>query len=275
MFYLALTFWLMVGLLEAFAIFRLWEGLVRPRWIHLVLLPGTVVAETAHFLAALLTGAPVREAKLVSDEPVGLADEPPGPQGIPVLSPLLLALLPIVAGVVVIYLLYGNFDRSVVAAFQSAGLRGPSVDSQLTQSLTWRLGGWFQVGRDLLSLAERLVAALPLGGAPAGGASVLGGGDSGQTWKSWLFIYLTACLAIRMVPLRGNLRSGMAAIVLVGLLATGLGKLAGRVDRGLHEAWPLLAYAIALLTLLLLVSLLVRGLVGLGYVLADKQRGVS
>src|ERR1039457_3488164 len=97
--YVALIFWLLVGLLEAFAIFKLVEGLVRPRWINLVLLPGTVVSEMAHFLAALLTGAAVRDAKLVSDESIGEAPAPSA-SGIPVISPLLLALLPILSALV-------------------------------------------------------------------------------------------------------------------------------------------------------------------------------
>ncbi len=258
MFYLALTFWLMIGLLEAYGIFKLFEGLVRPRWINLVLLPGTVIAETAHFLAALLTGAPVREAKLVSDEPVGQSDGGE-PRGIPVLSPLLTALLPILAGLTVIYVLYADFDDRVVKAFASPLHPGQTLASQLTQELTWRLGGWFRMARDLAALVERLLDALI---------------DSGRSggWKSWAFVYLTACLAVRMVPLRGNLRGGMAAIVLVGLLAAGLGRLLERVDAGLHDAWPLLAYVIALLTLLLLVGLLVRGAVALAFVLADKPQ---
>ncbi|MNC95093.1 hypothetical protein D3C83_121170 [compost metagenome] len=72
-----------------------------------------------------------------------------------------------------------------------------------------------------------------------------------------------------MVPLRNSLRSGMAVIVLVGALAALLGLIDG-VDAGLHDAWPLIAYVIALLTTLLLVTLLIRGLIALGFVLADR-----
>jgi hypothetical protein len=258
MLYVALTFWLMVALLEAYAAFKLFEGLVRPRWINLVLLPGTLVAETAHFLAALLTGAPVRDAKLVSDESIG---ESPAPQasGIPVLSPLLLALLPILVALVILFLLYKHFDAAIVQNFAGAN-HGLDTDlTQLAQELDWRLEKWFQIGRDLISLDERLIGVLPFS-------------DIAHTWKGWLFIYLTACLAVRMVPLRGNLRSGLASVVLIGGLAAGLGWLLPSMTESLKKAWPLLGYMIALLSLLLLIALLVRGVVALAFVLADKPQ---
>lgn len=255
MFYGALTFWLLIALLEAFAIFKLWEGVVRPRWINLVLLPGTIISETAHFLAALLTGAPVREAKLVSDESV--AEGTPEKQtGIPVLSPLLLALLPILAGLAIIVALYRFFDAGLVNQ-----MFAPPLAMQLSQSVGWELGGWMQMAHDLLDLSERLLRSLPLR-------------DLGHTWKAWVFFYLTGCLAIRMVPLRGNLRGGMASMVLIGALAGGLGWLAPhRVNAPLRgNAWSLLGYIVAALTVLLLVAMLVRGAVALGFVLADKPQ---
>jgi hypothetical protein len=254
--YAALTFWLMIALLVAYGAFKLVEGLVRPRWINLVLLPGTLVAEMAHFLAALLTGAPVRDAKLVSDESIG---ESPAPSasGIPVLSPLLLALLPILSALVILFLLYKHFDATVVQSFAAAN-GGTDLDlRQLAQELDWRLAAWFRIGRDLVSLDERLIGVLPFS-------------DITHTWKSWLFIYLTGCLAVRMVPLRGNLRSGMASVVLIGGLAAGLGWLLPGMAESLKRAWPLLGYMIALLTLLLLIALVVRGAVALAFVLADK-----
>ncbi|MDD4890260.1 MAG: hypothetical protein PHU85_10060, partial [Phycisphaerae bacterium] len=232
MFYVALTFWLLVALLEAFAIFKLWEGIVRPRWINLVLLPGTIVSETAHFLAALLTGAPVREAKLVSDESVG-EGQPEKSTGVPVLSPLLLALLPILAGLTVILLLYCHFDDSLVNKFAistqvaAGGTPLPFDPAELPRSISWHLGEWFRAGKTLLTLSEHLIRALPFQ-------------DFRHTWKAWVFLYLTGCLAIRMVPLRGNLRSGMAAMVLIGGLAAGLGwLLPNGVDASLHTRWPL------------------------------------
>ena len=258
MLYLALTFWLMIALLEAYGAFKLVEGLVRPRWINLVLLPGTVVSEMAHFLAALLTGAAVRDAKLVSDESIG---ESPAPSasGIPVLSPLLLALLPILSALVILFVLFKHFDATIVQNFALANC-GTDLDlKQLAQGLDWRLGSWFQAGRDLITLVERLIGVLPFS-------------DITHTWKSWLFIYLTACLAVRMVPLRGNLRSGMASVALIGGLAAGLGWLLPSMADSLRTVWPLLGYTIALLTLLLGFALLVRGVVALAFVLADKPQ---
>ncbi|MCG3181368.1 MAG: hypothetical protein BIFFINMI_03755 [Phycisphaerae bacterium] len=259
-FYLALTFWMMVALLEAYGIFKLFEGIVRPRWIHLVLLPGTVVAETGHFIAALLTGAPVQDAKLVSDESIADAGKaPPAKSGVPVLSPLLIALLPIVAAMTIIYLLYrGGVDDGVVSSFSSnvGFLRVLHGDSGLAQELGWRLGDWFGLAHGVLSGCQSLLGALPFE-------------DLADHWMGWLFIYLTACLAIRMVPLRHKLRSGMAAILLVGAFCWLLG-LIEKVNDGIHAAWPLVAYVIALLTVLLGIALLVRGAIALGFVLADK-----
>ncbi len=241
--YLALTFWLMVALLEAFAIFKLFEGLVRPRWINLVLLPGMVVAELAYFLAGLLTGASVREAKLVSDEAVGQPAQQPA-NGIPILSPLLMALLPILSGLALIVTLYKCFDARLVDEFGGVWSR---ASDQLTQQLGWSLGAWFAIARDMLSLAERLVNALPVV----------------RHWQAALFLYLTLSLAVRIVPLRGNLRSAMASIILIGGIAALVSLAAPRMTAWVRGEWTLLAYVIALLTLTLIIALLVRGLVGL------------
>ena len=262
MFYLALTFWLMIALLQAFAVYRLWQGIVRPRWINVVLLPGTIVAETAHFLAALLTGAPVRQAKLVSDDPIGEAigggsgggGGGKEGKGVPVLSPLLLGLFPLLAGIIVIYLLYAYFDGAAVERIA----RHSQELSQRLDKVTPQPAEWpFYIIQQQLTLARELLNSLMRGAA---------------TWKLWLFAYLAMCLSVRMVPLRGNLRGGMAAVVLIGGLAAGLGYLFPSIDQGLHEQWKLVAYVIAQLTLLLAVTLAVRAIVALVFVLADKPQ---
>jgi hypothetical protein len=266
MFYLALTFWLLVAMLLAYGVFKTAEGMVRPRWINLALLPGTLVAETAHFVAAMLTGAPVSGVALVSDEPIDKQQADPPKEGIPILSPLLMGLLPILAAVAIIYTLYAvELDQGMVETFARrsanvqvrASIDAPvTYDFSLAQELDWPAEFWFTSARSMLRLCERLVDQLPFE-------------DLGDRWQTWLFVYLSACLAIRMVPLRHKLRNGLAGVILVGAFASLLG-LIGAVDEAIRDAWPLLAYVIALLTLLLLVLLIIRGAIGLGFALADR-----
>ena len=53
MLYAALTFWLLVVMFSAWGVHRLWSGLIKPRAVNFVLLPGTLVAQLGHVLGLL------------------------------------------------------------------------------------------------------------------------------------------------------------------------------------------------------------------------------
>ena len=96
MLYAALTFWLFIIIVTAWGVHTLWSGLVKPRVVNAVLLPGTLVAQLGHVLGLLITGNPVRNTELMSDDEKGAPkSEQPERQRIPILGPILVGLLPL------------------------------------------------------------------------------------------------------------------------------------------------------------------------------------
>jgi hypothetical protein len=103
--------------------------------------------------------------------------------------------------------------------------------------------------RDQVTLVESIVTAVSAA-------------DFGS-WKTWVFLYLLACLTIQSSPFAGNLRGSLGAIALLGVgtaLATSLLDVA---DPRVRSVWDVLNLAVAALFFLLLASLLIRGAVGL------------
>ena len=64
MLFAAMTFWLVTAVLSAWGVQQLWRGMVAPRVVNAVLLPGTLVAQLGHVLGLLITGATVNNATL-------------------------------------------------------------------------------------------------------------------------------------------------------------------------------------------------------------------
>jgi len=86
-----------------------------------------------------------------------------------------------------------------------------------------------------------------------------------------LFVYLAACLSIRLSPVTRPMRPTLAAAVIISALIALLGVIWRRVDGLVDDAWPLLTYIWASLLFLLVVTLLARGIVALVRILAGKK----
>ena len=71
MLYVAMTLWLMMIVLSAWGVYRLWSAMVRPRIINMLLLPGTLVAQLGHVVGLLVTGATVNDTTLYKDDESG------------------------------------------------------------------------------------------------------------------------------------------------------------------------------------------------------------
>ncbi len=82
-------------------------------------------------------------------------------------------------------------------------------------------------------------------------------------WRTLLFLYLVICLTVRMAPLTGNVRGALGAILLTGILAFLISKIFDSGQGPIASAWPLITFSAAVLLLLLIVSLLLKGIVGL------------
>jgi hypothetical protein len=98
MLYATTAFWLMVIVLSAWGVHSLWSGMVKPRVVNIVLLPGTLVAQMGHVLGLLITGATVSNTALIKDDETGapLQSENAQPR-IPIIGPVIIGMLPLIA----------------------------------------------------------------------------------------------------------------------------------------------------------------------------------
>lgn len=248
MIYASMTFWLLVVVLTAWGVARLWGGMIKPRVFNTVLLPGTLVAQTGHVMGLLLTGATIRNTTLIKDDESAEPEATTDPQPrIPILGPVIIGMLPLLACAAAIFLV-ARFLANPIAA-------GVRVDV-ITERLPTTLPGWWQLLRSLISLMESMVSAI-LSADPS-------------DWRAWLFGYLLACLTIRMAPFPGCLRGSLAAIVVLGLGAALLASLFDVADPRVQSGWAVLNLTVATLLLLLMTSLIVRGAVGLVRILRQE-----
>jgi hypothetical protein len=249
MLYAALTFWLMVIVFSAWAVHWLWSRMIKPRAVNTVLLPGTLVAQLGHVLGLLVTGNSVSNTKLMGDDEKG---EPttntPDKQRIPVVGPVVIGLLPLVACAACLCLAARTLGHSML-------VRDAAPD--LPQSLPRTLGGFWELLRTGITVTEDMLNAIL---------------DSNLTnWANVLFLYLAVCLTVRMTPFEGNRRGAVGAILLSGLVIAILASVAAPVENAVLSSWSILTFAVAMLLFLLIVSLLISGVVGLIRILARNE----
>lgn len=251
--YLAMTFWLVVIVFSALAVHRLWSGLIQPRVVNSILLPGTLVAQVGRVIALLITGGTVNNTALIKDDDTGepLTGKEVKPR-IPVIGPILIAMLPMLACAASIYAVSQYLGQDILARMsQEAAPR----------ELPTSLAAVWPLLRQSVTLVERLVGATlssPLG-----------------DWRTWVFVYLVICLTVRMAPLPGTLRGAIGAIFVLGLLTALLGMISsGSESRPslVDRSWPLITFSVATLLFLLLASLAIRGGVGLVKILLGQER---
>ncbi len=251
MLYAALTFWLLIIVFTAWGVHRLWCGMVKPRVINALLLPGTLVAQLGHVLGLLVTGNSVRNLALMGDDEQGdPKSETPETTRIPVLGSILVGLLPLVACAV---------GLSFVNKYLGAAVLGDPIVAGLavTQNLPATLAGFWTLPHAALDLMEKVLGAILH-------SNLL-------FWKTALFLYLAVCLTVRMAPFKGNRRGALAAILLAGLVITILASLTARAGEFILSNWPVLSFTVGLLLLLLALSLLINGIVGLVRILARNE----
>ena len=251
--YAALTFWLVVIMFAAWGVHRIWSGLVRPRVVNSVLLPGTLVAELGHVLGLLLSGNSVQHITLMGDDDKGepQADSAEAPR-LPIVGPILVGLLPLVACAACLYGAAQFWGSTILA-----GVAGTPAQ-QLPQILPTTLPGLWELLRDCITLTEVQFNAILHSDLP--------------NPRTALFIYLAVCLTVRMAPFAGNRRGALGAAFLAALLVSAAGSLVPAVRTFIQvSTWPVLSFAVGMLLFLLLVSLLVRGVIGLILILTKNR----
>lgn len=260
MIYAAFTFWFFLILFAGIGVYRIWTGLTRPMYVQWALLPGTIVSEMAYIFGCLITGGEVRKAKLIDMPGSGKGRRGRGggeeaatdtTPGIRFVGPVLASMLSILACGGAILAAWALLGKPVIGSFMQGG--GAELPRELPTS--WD-GVWDTAGRQVL-LVRRMFEAL--------------GDFAWRTWRGPLFVYLAACLSVRLSPVTRPIRPTLAAVVVLAGLIALIGAISGLFGTALQDkAWPLLTYVWANLLFLLTLTLLVRGLVGLVRILAGK-----
>ena len=239
MIYAAFTLWLLLIVFLGLGVHRLLSQMLRPAWINWALLPGTVVSEMAYIFGCLITGGEIRRAKIM---PTSRDSKSPGDGEPTTESAAKLKLIgPVVAALIAMVACAG----AIVAA--SSLLGGPVMDEFsvegefLPKSLptSWHLL-WVQIDRQVGLLRQTCEVMARL------------------DWLDWrvpLFVYLGMCLAVRLAPVRRDLRATLAAAVLIAGVIAIVGRFSNRFGDLMQDIWPLLAYVYATVLLLLIVVL--------------------
>ncbi len=258
MIYATFTLWLFLILFTAAGVYRLWSRIVKPVYLNWALLPGTVVSEMAYIFGCLITGGEVRRAKIMPTACDGTkgsradtSTETSG--GLKVLGPIVASLLTIVACAAAIIVLRKLLGAPVIDKFVGFFSRA-ELPKQLPASSD---EFWSQV-EGQVHLLRRM------------GRTWLG-----LDWLNWrvpLFVYLAACLTIRMGPANRAMRPMLAAAVMIAALIGLVGVLSSDFRNLISDVWPLLTYIWASLLLLLVLTLLLSGVIRLGQILFDKDK---
>ncbi len=239
MIYVSVSVWLMVAVLLAWGVYHVWSRLAKPKTVNAVLLPGTLIAQLGHVVGLLITGASVDKTRLMEDDEDGAPATSPNPRPkIPVVGPVIVALLPLVALGAVINLTIVKLGLPVVEKMPQG---------QILIQLPAGLAAFWDQVRGLVTLAEGTLNAVR--------------GAEAAHWRILLFGYLMVCLTVRMAPQPGNVRGHMGAVVAVGLVAWLVGTVWAFVPQMIERVWPLLCLTVGWLLLLMMVTLVVQGMV--------------
>lgn len=245
------VWWMVVAMLAALAVLRLWRGVISPRTLAIGLLPGTLTARMGFAFGVLITGGTVQRLSLVeSDE--GQTDTTSGGETLAWLRGTFAALLPMLACAAAIVLL--------VQWLGIASARAMLVHDAAA-SFQFSLAGIGAFLRDTVSLLQAILSAA-LHANPF-------------DWRYWVFLYLLVCLTLRLAPSRAHLRSALLALLLTGIVLALAGWLVPGSHGVLRRGWGVLSLVVATNLLLLVLTLLARGVVELVRVLRGRSAGAE
>lgn len=239
MIYAAATFWLMMIVLLAWGVHQVWVGMAKPRTVNAVLLPGTLVAQLGHVVGLLITGATVNDTALMKNDDKGEPATAPEPKPkIPVVGPVVVALLPMLGLGGMIYLVIRKLGAPIVAKIPP---------DQVATGLPGSMAAFWDQLRGLITLAQDTSIAIQT-------AEI-------AHYRVAVFAYLMICLTVRMAPFPGNVRGHLGAIVTLGVLGWLAGTVFGGVPEMITQAWPLLTLTVGWLLLLMMLTLVARAAV--------------
>ncbi len=249
MLYAAMVFWLLVLVFAAYGTHQLWAGMMKPNVLNVVLLPGTLIAQAGRIVGMLVTGAQINNVALLTtaDQTKTAKSKAQQPK-IPVVGPVLVALLPMLACGFAIHMVVTTLGQDVLPASTEA----TSNTLPLTFNSLWELL------RSTIGVAEHVTGIVL--------------SSDFRDWQTWLFVYLIVCLTVRMAPMPGAHRGAIGAVLLIGVLISLVGRFTEASEGAIDGLWDLLNFSVGCLLCLLLLSLMARGGVGLFRILTNQTK---
>lgn len=259
--YAAFIFWMLLIILGGVGVYALWVRLLRPSWVNWALLPGTIVSGMGYILGCLITGGEVRRAKIIplrgkSEDARECEPTAEAAAKFKRIGPVLAALLAIVACGAAMLTAHALLGEPVIRTF-CVGRDGLLPAAGLPKSLPADWGGLWALVHGQVSILKRT-------------CDTWGVVDWGN-WRVPLFVYLSMCLAVRLCPVRRNVRSTLAAVVLIAAVIAMIGLIWGRFGGLIEDLWPLVTYVWASLLFMLVLTLLLGGTAKLIRVILGKN----
>ena len=254
MVYVEFVLWMVLIVFCGIGVYRLWARMVRPVWLAWVLLPATIVSEMAFIFGCLITGGEIQHARLMAASDGEAETATQATPRLKVLGPVLAALLAILACAAAIGLADWLLGEPVMKEFRFARALADPTDQP--SALTSWDAFWLRMENQLRLLRGMCETFVRL------------------DWLNWrvpLFVYLAACLSIRLAPVRRDLRATLAAVGIVAVGMVLVGAASSRFDEVLAFVRPILTYVWGILLLLLMGTLLICGMVGLFRALGGRE----
>lgn len=250
MLYAAFVFWALVAIFAARAVYDLLARGIPAKVLNYLLLPGTLVAQVGHHIALLVTGATISQSKLANEstgEPELQAD---AKSKIPVIGPIVIGVLPIfMCGAALYWTAEWLSARGMIGEITS-----------LPKHLPKDLDAFWHLARTMIDMLQ--------------GAAAAWTNARWNQWQTWLFAYLTVCLMVRLSPLSRDIRPALFGVALFGVVGWFISYFTNWTwpAEKLARFWTNWSFLVANLLLLLLVSLIVAGFMGL-YAIIKGQSG--
>lgn len=241
MLYVAFALWLLLVLLTGTGLYRLWAKCLGGATTDWLMLPATLLGESAYSAGRILTGRPAYGGLISPQDASADPCRNPltGKHGL--LVAMLASTLTLLAGVSAVLLLTRYLGGEVVRSLVLA--EGLHSLSELPRELPADWSDFWALLAGQVDLLRRLLESF-----------------TDVNWSDWrvpLYVLLSAMLAVRLGPVRHDVRGTLAVWAVLAGLTAGLSATFPAVRDALAgDFWYVLTYLWAMLLLLLAGTLL-------------------